>query len=151
LTDQTQEQQPSLVGTWRLVSFVTSDDKGNVRQYWDDRASGLIVYTPDGRVSAQIYDARRPRLGTSWERVGPSAAHVAFVGMVSYYGRYRVDASRGTVTHAIEGAMSPDWIGAEMVRGYRFLGPNRVELRVLTGADGPVAGNTVLVWERVSG
>jgi hypothetical protein len=47
--------------------------------------------------------------------------------------------------------MSPDWIGAEMVRGYRFLGPNRVELRVLTGADGPVAGNTVLVWERVSG
>jgi hypothetical protein len=45
--------------------------------------------------------------------------------------------------------MSPDWIGTELVRGYRFLGPNRVELRVLTSAEGPVGGGTVLVWERV--
>jgi len=142
-------ETPSLVGTWRLVSFVTPAGSGGWRPYWDDRASGLIVYTPDGQVSAQVYDARRPRLGTPWERVSPSAAQAAFVGMASYYGRYRVDASRSTVTHAIEGAMSPDWIGAELVRGYRFLGPNRVELRVLTSADGQSAENAVLLWERV--
>ena len=144
------QRQPSLVGSWRLASFVVSDDKGAERQYWDDRATGLIIYTADGRVSAQLYDARRPRIGTVWDRADPSAAQAAFVGMASYYGRYRVDASRGTVTHTIEGAMSPDWIGTDLVRGYRFLGPNRVELRVLTSAEGPVAGNTVLTWERVS-
>lgn len=144
------QQDPSLVGTWRLVSFVIADGKGAARQYWDERASGLIVYTPDGRVSAQLYDARRPRLGTPWDRAEASAAQAAFVGMASYYGRYSVDASRGTVTHAIEGAMSPDWIGTELVRGYRFLGPNRVELRVLTSAEGRAAGDVVLTWERVS-
>jgi hypothetical protein len=69
--------------------------------------------------------------------------------MASYYGRYRVDASRSTVTHVIEGAMSPDWIGTELVRGYRFLTRDRVELRVLTTADGQSAADSVLVWERV--
>jgi len=143
------QQQPSLLGTWRLVSFVTTDAEGRTRQYWDERASGLIIYTSDGRVSAQLYDARRPRLGARWDRAGASAAQAAFAGMASYYGRYRVDAARATVTHTIEGAMSPDWIGTDLVRGYRFLGPDRVELKVLTSADGPVAGSTVLVWERV--
>lgn len=143
------QQEPSLVGAWRLVSFVTSDAEGAVRQYWDERASGLIIYTADGRVSAQLYDARRPRLSTVWDRADAAAARAAFVGMASYYGRYRVDTARRTVTHTIEGAMSPDWIGTELVRGYRFLGPNRVELRVLTSAEGPVGGGTVLVWERV--
>jgi Lipocalin-like domain len=142
--------QGSLVGTWRLVSFVTSDGQGGVRQYWDERASGVIIYTAAGLVSAQLYDARRPRLGTAWDRASASAAHAAFIGMASYYGRYSVDATRSTVTHVIEGAMAPDWIGTELVRGYRFLAPNRVELRVLTSAEGPVAGDTALVWERVS-
>jgi hypothetical protein len=144
------QREPSLVGTWRLVSFLTADAEGGVRQYWDDRASGLLVYTADGHVSAQLYDARRPLLGTPWDRAEASAAQRAFVGMASYYGRYSIDPSRGTITHTIEGAMSPDWIGTELVRGYRFLGPNRVELRVLTSAEGPVAGNVALVWERVS-
>jgi len=142
-------ETPSLVGTWQLVSFMAPDGTGGLRPYWDDRAAGLIVYTPDGRVSAQVYDARRPRLGTPWERVSPAAAQTAFVGMASYYGRYRVDASRSTVTHVIEGAMSPDWIGTELVRGYRFLTRDRVELRVLTTADGQSAADSVLVWERV--
>lgn len=142
-TDRPSEQPPSLVGTWRLVSFVTTDGQGQARPFWDDRAAGLLIYT-DGHVSAQLYDARRPRVDTAWDQA-------AFHGMASYYGRYRVDASRGTVTHAIEGAMSPGWIGTELVRGYRFLAPNRIELRVLTSADGPAVRDTLLVWERVSG
>jgi hypothetical protein len=139
----------SLVGTWRLVSFVTSDGQGGVRQYWDERASGLIIYTPEGLVSAQLYDARRPRLGTVWDRASAAAAHAAFSGMASYYGQYSVDAAQGTVTHTIEGAMSPDWIETKLIRRFRFLGPNRVELRVLTSAEGHVGGDTVLTWERV--
>jgi hypothetical protein len=140
---------PSLVGTWRLVSFVMPDGSGGSRPYWDDRASGLIVYTSDGRVSAQVYDARRPRLETPWEQVSPAAAQGAFIGMASYYGRYYVDATKSIVTHHIEGAMSPDWIGTDLVRGYRFLTPHRIELRVLTSGDGQSAENAVLVWERV--
>ncbi len=140
----------SLVGAWRLVSFVRSDGQGGVRQYWDERAIGLIIYTRDGLVSAQLYDARRPRLNAVWDRASAPAAHAAFSGMASYYGRYSVDAAQSTVTHTIEGAMSPDWIGTKLVRGYRFLAQDRVELRVLTSPEGPARGDTALVWERIS-
>ena len=143
------DEPPSIVGTWRLVAFVTTDAEGKARQYWDERASGLIVYTADGRVAAQLYDARRPPIGTVWDRADASAAHAAFVGMVSYYGHYRVDAAKSTVTHTLEGAMSPDWIGTDLVRAYRFDGPDRVELKVVTAADGPVTASTVLTWERI--
>ena len=144
------QEAPSIVGTWRLVSFVKSEGDGYVRQYWDEQASGLIIYTADGHVSAQLYDARRPRLGVPWDRAGALAAQAAFCGMVGYFGRYHVDVTRSLVTHTIEGAMSPDWIGTELVRGFAFLGPDRVELRVVTTAEGrQPAGSTVLVWDRV--
>ena len=141
---------PSLVGAWRLVSFVTADVRG-VRPYWDDAATGLIVYTDDGYVAAQLYDARRPKLGKEWEHADPMTARTLFAGLATYYGRYTVDAEASTVTHVVEGAMSPDWVGSRLVRSYRFLGPNRVELGVLTNAEGqPVTHRMVLVWERAS-
>ncbi len=54
---------PSLVGAWRLVSFVRTDSAGVVRPFWDDRPSGFIVYTAEGFMGAQLYDSRRQRLG----------------------------------------------------------------------------------------
>ena len=141
---------PSLVGTWRLLSYVRTDSGGAVQPYWDDRPSGLIIYTADGHVAAQLYDSRRPRVGYSWERATPDAARTAFVGLVTYFGTYRLDPAAGTVTHLVEGAMAPDWIGSKLVRAYRFLGPNQVELRVTVDASGQqVVNGAALVWERV--
>lgn len=143
---------PSLVGTWRLVSFVvTNAERSSVRQYWDERATGLIIYTADGYVAAQLYDARRPKLGKEWDQVAPDAALASFAGLATYFGRYTMDPERATVTHTVEGAMSPDWVGSRLVRSYRFLEPNRIELGVLTTAEGrSVTNATILVWERVA-
>ena len=55
------------------------------------------------------------------------------------------------VAHQVEGAMAPEWRGRTLVRGYRFLPGNRIELRVITGPDGkPTSYGQILVWERVS-
>jgi hypothetical protein len=149
----TAQSAPSLVGVWRLVSFVVAnDERGSVRQYWDERATGLIIYTADGHVAAQLYDARRPKLGKQWDQVDPDAAQTSFVGLATYYGRYTADPETSTVTHLVEGAMSPDWVGVRLVRSYRFLAPNRVELGVVTTAEGrSVTNPTLLVWERIDG
>jgi hypothetical protein len=49
-----------------------------------------------------------------------------------------------------KGAMAPDWISSYLVRGYRFLGPNRVELSVITNAEGQrVTNGQILAWERI--
>lgn len=139
-----------LVGTWQLRSMVRPDSSGGSQPYWDERPLGQIIYTADGHMAAQLYDSRRPRLGVWWERAEPGAAHTAFVGLVTYFGTYTVDTIANTVTHELRGAMAPDWIGTKLVRGFRFLSPDRIELRVITDASGQqVSNGTVLVWDRV--
>lgn len=141
----------SFVGDWRLVSMIQSDSAGGARPYWGPKPLGLIRYSANGVMAAQLYDERRPSLGvSSWEDVSPQAARVALVGLASYYGRYTVDTVAHTVAHRVEGAMAPDWIGRTLVRGYRFLPGDRIELRVITGPDGkPTTAGQILVWERV--
>src|SRR5262249_58856058 len=80
-------QQPATVaGTWRLVSMVNPDAGGGAKPYWDDRPLGLIVYTADGHVSAQLYDSRRAPLGARWETVPGDAARAAYAGVITYFG-----------------------------------------------------------------
>jgi hypothetical protein len=131
--------EPTLVGTWRLLSMTRLDDSGVPRPYWGDQ--------PDGHVSAQVYDARRPKLGVSWQSATAEAALTAFTGLATYFGTYAVDSDAGTVTYTVQGAMTPDWIGVKLVRSYQFVAPNRVQLRVVEDAQVAATG-LVLTWER---
>jgi len=139
---------PSLVGAWRLESMFVRDADGKATPYWGDRPAGLIVYTANGHMAAQVYDTRRPRLGVPWESAGAEAARTAYVGLSTYFGTYVIDESAQTVTHTVEGAMVPDWVGTKLARRYRFLTPDRVELGVVPDAQLPSTG-LVLVWQRV--
>jgi hypothetical protein len=137
-----------LVGAWRLESMYVRDANGKTTPYWGDSPTGLIVYTADGHMAAQVYDTRRPKLGVPWESAGAEAARTAFGGLSTYFGTYSIDASAQTVTHTVEGAMVQDWVGTKLVRRYRFLTPDRVELSVVPDAQLPSTG-LVLVWQRV--
>ena len=142
------QSSPSLVGAWRRESMFVREANGTTTPYWGDRPTGLIVYTADGHMTAQVYDTRRPRLGVPWESAGAEAARTAFVGLSTYFGTYAIDRSAQTVTHTVEGAMVQDWVGTKLVRRYRFLAPDRVELGVVPDAQLPSTG-LVLVWQRV--
>ena len=147
--DRSQNSE-DLVGSWRLISMVRPDSSGRWLPFWDERPIGLLTYTRDGHVSAQLYDSRRPRLGVRWETATAEAARTAYVGLITYFGTYAVDRNSHTITHRPVGAMSPDWIGSPMVRGYRFINPNRIELRVLTTGDRQrTATGSLMLWERV--
>ncbi|WP_396224396.1 lipocalin-like domain-containing protein [Gemmatimonas sp.] len=153
LTSTSLATQPAstFVGDWRLVSMVQPDSAGGSRPFWGPKPLGMIRYSANGIMAAQLYDERRPSLGVgSWQDVSPSAAQRALIGLASYYGTYTVDTVAKTVSHRVEGAMAPEWIGRTLVRGYRFLPGNRIELRVITGQDGrPTTTGQILVWERV--
>jgi hypothetical protein len=137
----------SLVGAWRLESMYVREASGKTTPYWGDRPTGLIVYTADGHMAAQVYDTRRPKLEVPWESAGAEAARTAFAGLSTYFGTYSVDASAHTVTHSVEGAMVQDWVGTKLVRRYHFLTPDRVELSVVPDAQLPSTG-LILVWQR---
>ena len=139
-----------LVGEWRLVSYTSLDSSGKQALVWGPNPIGLIVYTPDGTMAAQLYDPRRAKFGTLPRAASPELAKAAFVGGYSYYGSFKVDTAAKTVTHHVEGSNNPDWIGGNLVRSYRFVGKDRIALTVLTNFDGTkVANGAVLVWERL--
>jgi len=143
------QTNPSIVGTWRLVSFVAADSTGTYRPVWGDHPSGLIVYTADGHMAAQLYDPTRAKVGPMANASPLAPAQPSFAGLYTYFGTFVLDTVKHTVAHHVEGAMAPDWVGATLVREYRFLTPNRIELRVLTDPSGrPAAGQSILVWER---
>jgi hypothetical protein len=144
------QSRPTVVGTWRLVSSIRTDSSGRQTPTYGEHPLGRIMYTADGHMAAQLYDASRAKLGADLTKADPAAVRAAFQGMATYFGRYTLDTVAHTVTHDVEGAYSPDWIGGRLVRSYRFVGANRIELTVLTTFDGKKAVNpTVLVWERL--
>jgi len=144
------QTRPTVVGTWRLVSSIRTDSAGKQTPTLGEHPLGRIMYTADGYMAAQLYDASRAKLGADMTKADPAAVRAAFLGMATYFGRYTLDTIAHTVTHDVEGAYSPDWIGGKLVRGYRFMGANRIELTVLKNFEGKTPANrTVLVWERV--
>jgi Lipocalin-like domain len=149
-TTATAQPPDAIVGTWRLVSFLSPDSTGQQRPVWGEHPAGLIIYTSDGHVSAQLYDPRRPRLGDIANATPFAGAQAQYGGLYTYFGTFSVDGNAHTVSHHVEGAMAPDWVGSTLVRAYRFLGPDRLELRVVTDAAGRTVENgSMLVWERV--
>jgi len=142
------QMEPSIVGAWRLVSFLTADAAGVFKPVWEE-PTGLIVYTADGQMAAQLYDAKRPKIGPL-AIVSPLAAEQpSFRGLYTYFGTFTLDPAKQTVMHHVQGAMAPDWVGSTMEREYRFLTPDRLELRARNDPSGkPAVGASLLVWER---
>ena len=132
------------VGHWRLISYEQRSTSGEVTEPLGKDPIGRISYDTDGHMSAQLMRRDRSRFANSDPRKGTDAEiRDAFTGYSAYYGSYSVDEKSGTVTHHVEGAWFPNWIGTKQVRRYEFSG-NRLILR----ADLP-AGPGVLVWERI--
>ena len=149
-TSLTAQARPTVVGTWKLVSAVQPDSTGKLRPMIGEQPLGRISYTADGHMAAQLYDSHRPKLGNDRAAADPALLRSAYLGLTTYFGRYTLDTVAHTVSHKVEGASQPDWIGSTLVRSYRFLSGDRIELTVVTNYDGskpPRPG--VLVWERV--
>ena len=59
----------------------------------------------------------------------PSLALARFAAsFFAYYGTYTVDELAGTVTHHLEGAMHPTYVGTDQVRQFKFVGDDRLLL-----------------------
>jgi hypothetical protein len=108
----TEQLRSQLVGAWRLVSYETSSVEGGDTAYpLGPDASGLIIYTDDGGMSAQIMAAGRPAYadedvhgGTDEQRA--AAAH----GYLAYSGTYQVT-DENVVEHHLEVSLFPNWVG----------------------------------------
>jgi hypothetical protein len=118
-------QDNPLLGTWQLVRWdiTYGDGRAPTLPYGED-ATGLILYTADGHMSACIGRAGRPPLSSASVRSAPEAERlVAFESWFQYAGPYRLQrtAEGGLqVVHTVTHALNPNFVGTEQVRHVAF-------------------------------
>ena len=123
----------TLVGAWRLVSSVETDIKtGAVDRPLGDKPEGLILYTPDGYMSAQLSAADRPNFESDDMYRGKQEEYVAAgLSYLAYSGPYYIDEANRIVEHEMFVSLFPNWKGQRQARIVKLdekelhLSPNR--------------------------
>lgn len=99
-----------LIGAWRLVSMEEPGADGKIHRVTDRK--GILTYTRDGHMSVQI-QLPQSELGLSNNYV--------LNGYEASFGNYEVDEATHTVTHHVEGSITPALIGKCLPRSFQFL------------------------------
>lgn len=138
------------IGTWEFVTGVFEEASGAIVDPYGSGAKGLVVYDANGHMTVQLMGGERPALGVEdVSEADPDAVVEALASMTTYFGTYAVDPVAATVTHTVEAASHPDWVGRELQRRYEFVG----DLLVLSTDPYVAGGRTVtgrLTWRRIA-
>jgi len=126
-TDDPRTVLERLVGAWSLLECAEIMQDGSKRLPYGEGALGQVIYTADGRMTAQLVRAGRPTFPSDDYRDAPvELTAAAFQDYFGYFGRYEVDAKAGTVTHFIEGASVPNLENKAQLRTFRLDGDRLV-------------------------
>ena len=129
-----------LIGSYKLISYMSFDQNGTATKL--PYSGGQIYYDAAGRMGAQLMRADRPRMSSPSTEAERAAA---YGGFVSYYGSFTVDAEKRSVTHHVEGSMSPNMVTQPLTRYVEFSPDNKSLFLSVKNGD-RVAGR--LQWDR---
>lgn len=128
-----------LVGVWTLEQTFTEDDDGNRTPILGENPQGRIMYTADGYMTAMTGRGVR-QLPTTGASEADKAA--AFDSFMSYAGRWTLNDN--VVTHQIEYATDPNWVGAARDRNIDHQG----DRMIFSGLSGDGVTRAVIIWRR---
>lgn len=119
----------AVLGAWELVSFSTRDvDTGEERHPLGTEPRGLITYTPDGHMSAQL-------------------AKADMSDYVAYGGPFEADEESSTLHHDVTMSTMPELLATPQFRHAVVDGDRLVLSATTTDADG-VTVDATLEWVR---
>ena len=138
------------LGVWKLVRCERKYPDGRIDYPYGQKPVGRITYDKVGRMSAQLMKPGRkstvaPGMNLAIGNANNEELREAVRGFTAYFGRFDVDESTATVIHHVEASLSPNWVGTDLRRTYRFMGNQMV---LTAAAAGSV---TELLWEREPG
>jgi lipocalin-like protein len=120
----------AVVGAWELVSFIARDAaSGDERRPLGTVPRGLILYTADGYMSAQL-------------------ARADMTEYVAYGGPFTVDEATATLHHDVSMSMMPELLAQPQFRHAEVHGDVLTLSADTTNADGATT-HARLVWSRV--
>jgi hypothetical protein len=132
-----------LIGSWRLVSYETTDASGRKGRPYGN-AVGRISYDANGNMAGQVMRPDRARVEPG--EAFAQQARAAYLGYIAYFGTYDVAADGTSVAHHVQGSLNPAWVGGDQIRQVRFDG-DRLILSTATSKNG-VSLMHELTWER---
>jgi hypothetical protein len=125
----------ALYGSWKLVADQLIDNSGNVIRQ-DTNVAGLIVYTPEKKMSAQFLwrgtrskimtdsimnnDGISSGLGAGQNTWSLEQARTIIDTYDAYFGDYTVDAEKNIITHIVDGSLRPEKNGTLHKRSFRI-------------------------------
>lgn len=99
----------TLIGAWHLLSMEEPGPDGKLTRITNRK--GMLLYTSDGHMSVQImFPASESALSNDYVRNGYEAS----------FGSYDVDEQAHTVTHQVQGSITPKLVGQHLTRVYEF-------------------------------
>jgi len=146
-----------LIGVWDLVSYEDLRPNGEVLYGWGRHPSGVLTYSPGGRMTVQFM--RDPRAtfaaGRAWGRdnqqllPAATAAEIraAYISYYAYFGTYEVDERARTVTHHITSSLRSHEVGLDNVRSFELSG-NQLLLRLTVTSDDGEERRRLIAWRR---
>ena len=107
-----------LIGAWKLVSYVEKPTDGSEPFYpMGKEPQGIIMYTPDGYMSAQLMHPGRPKFASGdWFRGTPEEIKEEALGYIAYSGQFQTDETKQTLTHSMFVSLFPNWLGQTQPR-----------------------------------
>ena len=138
-----------VLGTWELVSYTEGDNHGSPVTYpLGSDALGLIMYTGDGYMSAQIMRTDRPAYDRPETGGGtPAQAEAAAAGYLAYSGPFTVDENTGVLHHQPRVSLLPNWLNLTQLR-HSTLDADHLTLSAITEAPDGAETISTLVWKR---
>jgi hypothetical protein len=137
-----------LIGAWKLVSYERRIMDGSIKYPLGQDAQGLLLYTGDGYMSAQLMRRGRPDYDEPAADGGTDPqTNAAARGYLAYAGSWRLDDSSDTVTHAVTVSLLPNWLNADQIRHAALDGEYLVLSAETQHTDG-TADLATLRWAR---
>ena len=136
-----------ILGAWRLASYTAATD-GAVGLPLGEDPVGIIMYTSDGYMSAQLMRRDRPAYdraitgGGTTEQMAAAAA-----GYLCYTGPYSLDEATAILHHHVEVSLVPNWLNGVQIRQGKLDGDTLTLSAEVTSRKG-VSSTHVLVWRR---
>ena len=83
--NQEPQQRIPIIGAWRLVSFETRKENGEVDYPFGNNAQGSLIYTKSGRMSVHLMRSDRPRFASGDQMKGTTEEIKAnYEGLITY-------------------------------------------------------------------
>ncbi len=115
-----------LIGAWKLISYEERPVDGSPSLYpMTEEPMGIIMYTPDGYMSAQLSKPnRKPFASGDWFKGTGHEYEQEATTYIAYSGEFYVDEEAKTLKHSMFVSLFPNWIGQTQPRVVRIDGDN---------------------------